>query len=65
VRAGHRAEHEDQYGEAERRGRAVLQQLQAGLARRELLSGNARADDDCDEQTGAEEFGEQSPRKDR
>ena len=55
VRAGHRAEHEDEYREAERRGRAVLQQLQAGLARRELLSGNARADDDGDEQTGSQE----------
>jgi hypothetical protein len=30
-----------------------------------LLSGNARADDDCDKQTGSEEFGEQSPRQDR
>jgi len=30
-----------------------------------LLSGNARADEDCDEHTGAAEFGEHSPRKDR
>ena len=65
VRAGHRAEHEDQHGETERRGRAVLQQLQARLAGRELLRGNARADDDRNEQAGAEELGEQPPRKGR
>ena len=59
VRAGDRPEQQDQHGQAEHRGGGVLQELQSDVVRRELLCGNAGADDDRDEQRGAGELGEQ------
>src|SRR4051812_22788053 len=44
VRAGNRAEHEDEGEEAGRRRRRVLEQLQPGVARRERGRGDPRAD---------------------
>jgi hypothetical protein len=58
VGSGDRAEHEDEHREAEGGGGAVFQQLQPGIVGRELLGSDAGADDDGDQQSGAEELGE-------
>jgi hypothetical protein len=44
VTAGDRAEHQDDRDQPDRGRRRVLQQLQPGLARRQPLRGDARAD---------------------
>ena len=52
-------------GEPEDGRRAVLQQLQADVVRRQPLRRDARPDDDGDEQAGAEELGEEAARQGR
>jgi hypothetical protein len=59
VRSGDRAQHEDQSRQAERGGGAVFQQLQSDVIGGELLGGDPGADYDRDQQSGAEELGEQ------
>ena len=54
VGAGHGAEGEDQRDEAAGGGGRVLQQLQTDVVGREPLGGDARADDDGDEEGGAD-----------
>ena len=63
MRPGHRSEHQDQHGQPEHRRGAVLQQLQPGVARGELLGGDPGPDDHGDEQAGADGLGEQPPRQ--
>ena len=46
MRPGHRPEHQDQHGQAEDGGRAVLQQLQTDVIGGELLGCDARAHHD-------------------
>jgi hypothetical protein len=62
VRSRDGAEQQDQHRQPEHGRGAVLQQLQAHVVGGKLLGGDARADHDGDEQTGAEELGEQPPR---
>lgn len=64
VGSGDGAEHEDQHGEAEGRGDAVFEQLQAGVVG-EPAGGDPGSDDDRDEESGSEEFGEQAREKAR
>ena len=61
VRPRHRTEQQDQHCQPEDGGRAVLQQLQADIVRRQLLGRDPRADDDRDQQGAAEELGQQAP----
>ena len=60
VRPRHRPEHEDERVEPGSSRRGVLQQLEAGVVRRQALGGDPRADDHCDQKPGSQEFG-QSP----
>jgi len=60
VRAGQGREDQDDDGEAERGGGGVLQQLQPGVGGREALGHDPGADDEGDEQPGAEELGERA-----
>ena len=56
VRAGDRPEQQDQHRQAQERRGGVLEQLQADVAGREALSCDAGADDDGDEQGGADQL---------
>ncbi len=62
-RRRHRLQREDQRDQRAGGDDAVLQQLQADVARREPDGGDAGADDGGDEQGGAEELGERTPRR--
>lgn len=57
--AGDGAEHQDQDGQPEDGGRAVLQQLYAGIGRRQLGGSDSGADDDCHQKCCAEELGQE------
>ena len=59
VRAGHWATQQDECGQAERGSGGVLEELQPDIARRELLSRNARANDHSDEHSGSGRLGQQ------
>ena len=61
VGAGDRPEQQDEHGQPEHRRGGVLQQLQPDVVGREPLGGDAGADDDGDEQPGAEYLGDQPP----
>ncbi|BAS10329.1 hypothetical protein AHiyo4_37510 [Arthrobacter sp. Hiyo4] len=58
MRTADGSEYEDQYGQTQHCGGAVLEQLQADVVRRELLCRDPGADDDGYEQASAEEFGD-------
>ena len=62
VRAGDRAEQQDQHRQPEHGGGRVLQQLQPDIVRGELLGGDPGADHGGDQQRGADELGQQPPR---
>ncbi len=59
VAAGDRAEHQDDREQPGRGRRRVLQQLQPGLARRQPLRGDARADHHSGQGRAAQELGGQ------
>lgn len=61
MRARDGAEHQDQDPEPEHGGGRVLQQLQPDIVGGQLLGGDARADDDAHQQSGADELGQQPP----
>ena len=56
-----RAEHQDDDEESRGGRRRVLEELQAGVARWELLGRDPGADDDGEEERTAQELSEQSP----
>jgi len=60
VGAGDRPEHEDEGEQARRRRSSALQELEAGVAGRELGGGDPGADHRRGEERGAEELGEES-----
>ena len=60
VPAGHRPEHEDDREQPGRSRRRVLEQLQPGVARRELLGGDPGADHHGCQERRAEELGDQA-----
>ncbi|GAB3148176.1 hypothetical protein GCM10027058_08360 [Microbacterium neimengense] len=57
MRSRHRAEHEDQHRQAERRGQTVLEKLQPHIIRGETLRSDTRPDHDRDEQARSDELG--------
>ena len=63
VRAGDGAEREDQRDEPGAGRDRVLEQLQADVVRREPLRGDARTDDDRDEERGADCLGRRAARE--
>ena len=65
VGAGHRPEREDQRDEAAGGRGGVLEQLQPDVVGREALGEDARADDDRDEQRGADGLGGDLPAEGR
>ena len=60
MRPRDRAEHQDDGVEPGGGGRRVLEQLEPDVARRELLGGDARADDDGGQEGAAEQLGDQA-----
>ena len=61
VRAGNRAEHEDEREEANRGRRSVLEQLQADVIWRQFRGGDPRADHRGREEGRTEKLGEETP----
>ena len=61
VGAGHRAEHQDDGVQPGAGGRGVVEQLEAGVSRGELLGGDTRADHDGGEEGAPEELGGDPP----